>query len=221
MSDVQIVAPVNPDPLHDVKPFKFGFRTVKDKETGTESKRPNVEVNVKVLSFEGLVEVLQKEGKEKDLVFAAIHSVYEDYIKDLLADDEKITTENFPYDKVTWEAIANLPETERKGRGIPKEIWEEFVKDYLAVMPGLSGKTEEQIKTQASLLSQKLNPLRNIEKARKERIIPGLKTALTVYVNGSANAEQFVDCIEYLNKRADVILAVDAEANLEANLGFN
>jgi hypothetical protein len=50
-------------------------------------------------------------------------------------------------------------------------------------MPGLTGKPEENIKKQAAILAQKLNPLKNHED--KEKILPNFKQALTVYLNGA------------------------------------
>lgn len=210
----------NPKPLLTTKEMKFGFRTIKDKDSGTESKRPNVEIKIDIPSFDGIVKILQNGGKQLELLHSVIEQTFSDYIKELLSEDESITTENFPFDKVSWEAIANMPETERKGRGIPKELWEEFIKDYLEIMPAATGKPIENVKAQAALLAAKLTPIKSAEKVRKERIITGIQNFLAIYMSASAKAEQFMDCITYLDKKCEAIRTTDSEANLEKNLGF-
>lgn len=208
----------NHDARFDVKEFTFGFRKTKDEDTGVETKRPNIELKLPILSVEGIIEVLQNGGKELELLQQAVYNVYADYAKSLINDDASLTTENFPVQAVTWNAIANQPESERKGRGIAKEVWEDFGKSYLDIMPGLTGKTLDQVKRQAAILLQKLNPLKNHEK--KEEILPKFKEALAMYINNAPDAEQFVGCVEFLNKKIDDILASDKESNLVENLGF-
>lgn len=210
----------NQNKLVDVKEMKFGFRTIKDEKTGVTTKRATVEAKIPLLSFEGVVEVLQNQAsKEYALMMQGIEDTFTSYIKDLLADNPDITTENFPYEKVTFSAIANQPESERKGRGIPKEIWEDWVKSYVAIMPGLTGMSNEVITKQAAVFAQKLNPLVNHE--AKEKILPKMKDMLTIYLNGAGDAaESFQDCVKFLLEKADKILNAEKESNLVANLGF-
>lgn len=209
---------VKHDKNHDLKDMKFGFRKVTDTDTGVETRRATVEVKLPVVSFEGIVAILQDGGKGLELLTQAVESVYSDYIKSLLAEDATITSENFPFDKVSWDAIANQPDAERRGRGIAKELWEDFFKDYIVTMPGLTGKTEKQVEKQAAVLAQKLNPLKNHED--KANLLPKFKDQLTVYLNGSKQAETFSECIDFLMKKADTLLNAEAESNLAANLGF-
>lgn len=206
------------NPLVDLTDFNFGFRKQKNDETGVETKRPNVEFKLGIPSVEGIVDILTRGGKELELLQSAVRSTFEDYIKSLLSDDDTLTSENFPVDSVNWAAIANQPESERKGRGIAKEVWEDFIKSYLDVMPGLTGRTLEQVKRQASILAAKLNPLKNHEK--KEDILPKFKEQLTLYVNNAQDAEQYAACVEFLLKKADTLLNADKDSNLASNLGF-
>lgn len=210
----------NQNKLVDIKEMKYGFRTIKDEKTGVTTKRATVEAKIPMLSFEGVVEVLQNQAsKEYALLMQSVEDTFNSYIKDLLADNPDITTENFPYDKVSWSAIANQPESERKGRGIPKEIWEDWVKSYVAIMPGLTGMSNEVITKQAAVFAQKLNPLVNHE--AKEKILPKMKDMLTIYLNGAGDAaESFQDCVKFLLEKADKILNAEKESNLVANLGF-
>lgn len=214
---VAIVA--NVDPKLDNKEFKFGFRTQKDAETGVETKRPTVEVKVGVLSIEGIIDVLTRgDAKEIELLQQAVENVYTDNIKSYLGENAQVTSDNFPYEEFTWNKLANQPESERRGRGIAKEIWEDFFKDYVAVMPGLTGKDVKFVEKQAAILAQKLNPLKFHED--KATILPKFKDQLTIYLGGSKNAEQFSECVEFLMKKADALLTVESSADLSKNLGF-
>jgi hypothetical protein len=208
----------NADKYHDIRELKFGFRKQKDADTGVETKRPTIEVKLPVLSFEGIVQVLQNGGKGLELLHQAVENVYTDFIKEQLAADAKIDATNFPFDQFTWDAIANQPESERRGRGIPKEVWEDFLKDYITVMPAATGKTDKQIEKQAAVLAQKLQPLKNHED--KEKLLPSFKDMLTVYLNTSKEAETYTECVDFLMKKADSLLNAEKESNLAANLGF-
>lgn len=206
------------NPLVDTTDFNFGFRKQKNDETGVETKRPNVELKIGIPSVEGIVDILTRGGKELELLQSAVRDTFDAYIKSILSDDESLNSDNFPVDQVTWAAIANQPESERKGRGIAKEIWEDFIKSYLENMPGLTGRTLDQVKRQASILAAKLNPLKNHEK--KEDILPKFKEQLTIYLNNAPDAEAYAGCVEFLLKKADVLMTAEKESNLEANLGF-
>lgn len=230
----------NPDKFHQVVDLHFGFRTTKDEKTGVETKRPAVDVKLPVLNFDGVVQILQMYAqtvgnlesedqklraeavswkKQYDLLFSSVQGVYESAIKDFLGDNSNITSENFPYREFTWEQIANQPESERRGRGIAKEVWDDFIKSYMTIMPGITGKPQSNIDKQAAILAQKLNPLKNHED--KEKILPNFKNALTLYMNNAGNdAETYASCVQFLIEKADKILSSDKNANLLENLGF-
>lgn len=193
------------------KDFKFSFKT--DKETGI--KRPTVELRLPVLSVEGIVAILEggeEKAKELELMLDALAEIVYDQARSIVNDDEAITQENFPMDKVTWEAIANMPRAERRGGGISKETWEEFAKDYVEVMPSATGKKAEAVALAAKLLIQKFNPVKT-----QKAVIQMLQGQLGVYITSSPNAEQYADCVEFLNKKAENLLNM-TEADLLANL---
>ena len=119
----------NFDNTVDVKPFKFHFK--KD-ELG--NKRESVELNLPCPSVEGLVKILEAGGKQLDMLLAAASDVIAAQARSILNDNETMVAATFPLDQCTWEFIANLPEAEKRGRGIPKEVWEAFGKDYAAIM---------------------------------------------------------------------------------------
>ena len=190
--------------------FKFSFKT--DKETGF--KRPTVELRLPVLSVEGIIDILQNgedRPKELELLLDVLAESVYDQARAIVNDDEAISQDNFPYDKVTWQAIANMPKAERRGGGIAKETWEEFAKDYVEVMPGATGKKAEAVALAAKLFLQKFNPVKT-----QKAVIQMLQGQLGIYVNASANAEQYADCVEFLNKKAETLLNISEEQLLAA-----
>lgn len=207
----------NFDKLADKVTVKFPFRKVPieidGKPTGEFTKRATVELDLPLLSVEGLIEQFKKGGKELELVMEAVRQVQIDRARELINDDEKITgADNFPFAELDWTKIANLPKAERRGGGISKEVWEEFSKDYVAVMPQVTGKTAEQIANAAKILLNKFQSCKT-----NKPVLGLLKDQLAIYAQNSSNAEQFSDCIAFLTEKADVFLNMD-DAALLANL---
>lgn len=208
----------NHNPLVDIKEMTFNFRKVKNEETGVDSKRGSVTARISVPSVEGIIKILEEGGKGLELLQSAVEAILTDYAKQRLADDPSLTSANFPSDEITWDVIANLPETERKGRGIAKEVWEDFIKSYIETMPAVIGKPVEVVKKQASILAQKFQPLKNHEK--KNDLLPKFMEMLTLYANSAPDAEQFTAPVEFLVKKAEEFMQADNSANLADNLGF-
>lgn len=192
----------------DVKPVKFNFKKSKDKDTGVETIRQPVELAIPYPSIEGIVAILEAEdgGKQLDLLMDAMADVINSVARELLYEDTKLNAASFPVDKLSWEAIANMPKAQRRGGGIPKETWEEFGKDYVEVMPNATGKTVDQITNMARILIGKLGTVKTN--------MPVLELAvqqLAVYAEQSPNAEEYVDCVEFLLKKADALMNVTPE----------
>lgn len=208
----------NHNPLIDAKEFTFSFRKTKDEETGVETKRESVTAKLEIPSYEGIAAIINAGGAGLELLRQAVEDVISGYARQILNDDGTITTENFPADKISWDIIANLPESERRGRGIPKEVWEEFIKSYITHMPAILGRTVENVKKQASILAQKFQPLKAHE--QKNELLPHFVNALGMYANNVPEAEQFSACLEFLVKKAEQFMNTDNNADLAANLGF-
>lgn len=192
------------------KPFKFHFK--KD-ELG--NKRATVELNLPILTIEGIVGILESgDAKQQDLLLACIEEVITAQARSVLNDtgNEAMTADTFPLDVCTFEAIANLPEADKRGRGIAKEVWEEFAADYLSTMPGLTGKKKEAIELAVKLFITKYSTIKT-----NKPVLKKLQGELAIYANGSPNAEQFSECIKFLNEKATALIAADETAML-ANL---
>jgi len=207
----------NYDNKVQVKEVKFNFRTVKEvdsegKPTGVETKRPTVQLALPVPSVEGLVAIFEKGGKELDLLLEATANIVLDRARDIVNENEEISQDNFPLDQVTWESIANMPVTTRRGAGIPKEVWEDFSADYVEVMPAVTGKSKEQQEKVAVILRAKLQPVKT-----NKKVLKVITERLDLYVNTSPNAEQYMECVKFLQQKADTFMK-SGEEDLMNNL---
>lgn len=195
----------------EVKSYKFHFKTVEDKETGLKSKRPTVEISLPVPSAEGAIAAIESGGKQLALLLEAMEAMVVSRARDIVNDKEDINAENFPYMDISWETIANLPEAEKRGRGIAKEVWEAFAEDYVSIMPSLTGKTEKQVQAAADILLDKFNKHRS-----NKKVIKLLQDQLAIYISNSPNAETYMECVTFLNDKADKLLKADETSVLEA-----
>ena len=211
MSETNAVAQAAVIPNHnnkvDMKEFKFHYK--KD-ELG--NKRETTELKLPVPSVEGIVAILEAGGKGLDLLLSVVGDAVSAQARAILNENTTMVASQFPNDQCYWDFIANMPDAEKRGRGIAKEVWEDFAADYLAIMPGLTGKTEEQVSLAAKLFLNKFQSVKS-----NKPVLKKLKDQLAVYTNGSPNAETYVDCVKFLDEKADALLQAD-EAAMLANL---
>ena len=201
---------VNHDFKVDVKPVKFNFKKQVDKDSGIETIRQAVELALPFPSVEGIIAILEAGGKELELLQDAIEGIVTAQARDIIADDTGINAANFPLDKITWNFIANMPKAQRRGGGIPKEVWEAFSQDYVEVMPSITGKTVEQVSNAAKILMNKLTQVRT-----NDDVLNLLVEQLAVYADNSPNIEEYKECVEFLLNKADLFLNVSPEELLK------
>lgn len=190
------------------KPVTFNFKKSKDKDSGIITERKPVALAIPYPSVQGIVAILEAGGKGLELLVDAIEGVVNSAARDLLYEDLTITASTLPVDKLSWEHIANIPKVQRRGGGIPKEVWEAFGADYVEVMPEATGKTEEQCGNAAKLLVNKLSTV----KTNKE-VINFLVGVLATYAEQSPNIADFSECVDFLLSKAEGLLNV-SEADL-------
>lgn len=206
----------NFDTLIDIVPIKFNFKKKDDTEdesgvTIPGTKRPTLELDLPVLSVEGIVSAMQRGGKELDLVREAVNDVIIARARQIINDDESVTTETFPYKDISWEAIANLPKAERRGGGISKETWAEFLADYIAIMPAAANKKVEAVGRAAKVFEKKFSDVKTDKK-----VLTLLREQLTIYINHSPRAEEFEECLKFLFNKANTLLSTESSSLLEA-----
>lgn len=199
--------------LVDVQETKFFFKTVEDKDLGTKTRRPTVELMIPVPSIEGIVAILESgDEKQQRLLLEAVAEIPIARARDWLNDNEGATEKDFPMDILSWEEISKIPPKERRGSGIAKETWEAFALDYCAVMPAVTGKTPEQVAKASKLLVTKFQSVKTVKK-----VITMLVQQLGIYINATARGEEFAECVQFLQEKAEVLLASN-EDDLLANL---
>lgn len=198
----------------DVTDVSFSFRTVKDEVTKEESKRPTVTLPIPSPSVEGIIHILQNGDTNPNalaLLLEAVSDVVKAQARDIINDNEAITTDNFPYSNLAWDFIANMPKAERRGGGIPKELWEAFVADYIDVMPAIANKTKESCELAGKLIATKYASIKNSKVyLRKMTELIGL------YTVQAPKAAEFADCIEFLDKKANRFLSMSDEELLKS-----
>jgi hypothetical protein len=205
MTEAQAITPNN-DKTVDLKEFKFRFK--KDK---LGNQRPSIELKVPVPSVEGIVAILEKGGKGLELLQEVVADTVRSALVGFVADDEKISQETVPLDKLTWDAIATAPRAERKT--IADEVWEAFAKDYIDVMPGVTGKSVEAVTNATVVFLKKFT----IVKTNKE-VLAKLKEQLGLYMEHSKKAEEFAEVLELLTSKVDTYLKANDVELLVQNL---
>ena len=177
---------------------KFVFRFKKDK---LGNKRAPVELNLPVPTIAGIVDILKAGGKELELLNDAIYGVVKSVAGEIVAETANVSQDNFPIASVLWTAIANMPKAERAT--IAQEQWDGFVQDYLAVMPGLTGKTAEQVGLATQIYLKKFAMVKT-----NKPILSKLKEQLAMYME-TPNAENYGDVMELLLRRVDAYLSAE------------
>lgn len=195
----------NADTLVDKKEFRFRFK--KDK---MDNQRPTVVLNLPVPSVEGVINILQTGGKDLELLLEVCADTIRAAAVGFVQDNEQINQENFPFDKISWHAIATAPRAERKT--ISEEVWAGFAKDYLEIMPAVTGKKLEVLQMIVEVLVKKLNPV----KTNKE-VLTKLKQQFDLWVQNT-KSEDYAEIVELLNGKFETYLKADDVELLAANL---
>jgi hypothetical protein len=199
------------DDTVDVVEVGFHFRKVTDAKTKIETKRNSVILPLPVPSVEGLIAIIQNGGKGLELLMEAAREVIVDQAREYINDNEDTTSLNFPFATMTWETIANLPKTDRRGGGIAKDVWEEFSKDYIAIMPALINKDLEAVTTAAKIFLTKFAAVKT-----SKPVLNKLRDYLAIYINNTARGEEFAEPVDWLDKKIGVLLETGDQALLNA-----
>lgn len=192
----------------DEKDFVFHFK--KDK---LGNKRASLELKLPVPSVEGIIAILEKGGKELELLQDAIYDTVRGQAAAVISDDEKITAANFPISSILWATIANMTKADRRSSAIAAEAWEGFAKDYIEVMPSVTGKSVEAVTNATIVYLKKFS----IVKTNKP-VLEQLKGQLALYADNSKNVEQFTDILELLLGKVDSYLSANDVELLVQNL---
>ena len=193
--------------------FHFKKEKIRNNEgevIGEGTKRDSIEMDLPVPS---VVSILNAGGKALALLEEAVLDTIYTRARELFSEDtgRVLDAANFPYDKLDWDTIANLPVSEKRGGGIAKETWDNFYDDYVEVMVAVTGREKARITKAADIFKARLQPVRS----RKE-VITALRGFLQTWFEATANKEEFVDVYKFLIGKCEVFLKEDDAALLEA-----
>lgn len=186
----------------------YNFRTQKD----TNYKRPQVVVEFDVPTAEGLVVLLQGDDEKvrnllTDTIANLLTSHVRTYVDDDLEFDQAKLDALVAEGKISLEAIANLPKSERNSIG--KEDLEQFRTDYVEFMPAITGKDIDKVKLAAEMMVQRFKPV-----AGKQDVLEVLAGQLAVFADKAPEeaVERNLRVISYLADKAQELMSVDITA---------
>lgn len=207
MSETAIVANVD----KTVNQAEMVFRFRKD---NLGNKRADIKLTTGVPSVDGIVDILSRgNAKEVQLLLDACADVVRSACAGIIGDDDNITADNFPYDKVTWAAIAAQPKEDRRSSSFSEEAWNSFSASYISYMPGATGKSVEAVTNATLVYRKKFAPWKSDKKTLEK-----LKAQLAIYIEGCPEAEQHQEILDMLLRRVDIYLSADDLVTLAANL---
>ena len=201
--------------------FKGKKETVNGVVTKVDARKP-VSLAVPQYSWDGFVKVLTNPAlapevlsKLQALVLDGINSSIDAQVRSQISPTEPeivpVTTQDqlrLNELDIVW--LAPQPKGARGG-GIASDIWDAFGEDYATTMVSNKLATQAQADAGAKVLVGKFATVKT-----NLPVITKLLTRLQLYVTESANAENFVDCIEFLNKKGQELLNADQAAMVEA-----
>ena len=201
--------------MYTNKDVKFSFK--KADELG--NKRPPVSLKIPAPTIEAVVAFLNNDtdGKNKEYLLDLLAEQIKEQARQQVADDDKPVNSQEELDlaKLTLEYISHIPASERKAGGIDKEVWAAFAKDYIAVMPGVTGKSADAVGVAADLLAKRFRAVAN----RKD-VLKKLAEYLELWFTSTTpeKQEEFADVYEFLSKKAKELLAATDTEQMLANL---
>lgn len=207
----------DPNKNVDMSPMKFRFK--KDK---LENQRPTIEISAPVPSFDGIVAILQayrsnpETGKKAyELLRDSMADTVRSAALELISQDEKseLTSDNFPIDKLSWDAIANQDRADRRASSIPAELWAAFAEDYIKTMPALTNKSEQAVTFATVVYLKKFAQIKTDKVSLKK-----LQDQLAIYVSNTKRGEEFSEILDLLDRKVKAYLAADDIQQLVANL---
>lgn len=211
------IAPPMPVNLGNIIPaaykeeeVKFIFRKVTD-ALGGETRREAVILQVPHITWHGLLRLLDVNEKAQEFVLSLLNNEVDAAVRLQVSDDTKPVNkqEELLLQKISLEYLVNQPKAERVGAGISKEVWDEFALDYVAIMPGLTGRTVEAVTYASKVFLQRLQPAKTNRPA-----LAKLEEYLNLWFSNSANAETLQEVYKFLISKIETFLKVTDEEML-------
>lgn len=174
-------------------------------------RRDTVILQVPALTPAGLVNALH-DTKQMEYILDIINGEISQAAREQVNDTAKPVNkqEELDMSKLSIEFLANEPAGDRRGRGIPKEVWEDFAADYMAIMPELIGKSKESVANAVKLFAGRLQGCKN-----SKPVLGVLEKYLQVWFSNTENAEAFGEVYAFLNSKIETFLKITDDQLLE------
>lgn len=201
-------------PGHEWVDFTVRFRKTKDQAGNEIPARAPIDLVIRTLTAEGVKDMLDKGGKEAQLIVEACAEIVinraKEIVTELLADNKEVNAETFPIDACGWEAIANLPQAERKGRGISQELWEAFVESYTKYFLS-KGFEQTKVETAAGIFVKRFQSVKT-----NKPMLEKLREYLSAWFNDGVTDDDagLVEVYKFLSGKLEEFLASDPTADL-------
>ena len=199
------------EPANISKQVVYHFR----EDSKTKVKRPSITSNILVPTLTGLADIY---GNENQVGIKKVLGLIQDAItavgRDWLSANPTATT--LPPEFANFDYFASIPDSERAARGIAKEIWEAFSRDYISVMPAILGHKDlngNPDPSKAKLHAKLLIDQRVAEVKTNKPVLGQLRQFLHAYAN-TPNAGTYADCITVLDEKIEGFLNTDENALL-------
>lgn len=176
-------------------------------------KRPTVTLAIGVPSLDGVATLLSSEDqKVQALIVSLVQDTLTGYVRKFVEEDQDFDQAKFDAlvaeGKISIEAIANLPRSERNTIG--KEDLEEFAKDYVAYMPAITGKDVKKVQMAAGLFIERFKRV-----AGDNAILTVLQTQLGQFVEGVSEEVLAKNerVVTYLSSKLEELLSLEVTAD--------
>jgi hypothetical protein len=181
---------------------KFTFKAV-DKLTGL--KRAPVSLVLPVPTWEGLVAVLETEKGQKYFLELAADAVIEQARNQVNDEANPVNDQTgLNLEKLDLLYIASMERVDRRGGGIPKELWELFALDYLEIMPGLQNKPKEVVETALKIFIGRCQSVKD-----KKPVLARLREFLDLWLTNTTQGEELSEVYEFLLLKITTFMASD------------
>ena len=176
------------------------FRTTKDKETGVETKRPEITLCFPALTVDGLGDALVDE-KQVAFILEVLNAEIYSAVRDQTDSDESPvnTQDELDLSKLTLAYLANQPKAQRGSSGIPQEVWDSFAEDYLQTTLTLHPERgAKKVGNAAALLKKKLVPIKT-----EKPVLAFFKQELEDWSATTSNLDNFQKIYDNLMGKID------------------
>lgn len=196
-----------------LREVKFSFRqpsakvVAEAKKAGIPApiKRDPVTLQVPQITFEGLEEIIKSDdSKVKEFILGAINSTLIDYVQQKLNEQPRhlqIDVSKVDLSDVSLETLANMPQDERKSRGISEELWDLFEQDYRQIMPAAAGLDEIKITNHVKAFRNRFNALKT-----NKKVIKKLAENLEIWARNTDKLEELQQIYAVLSEKAENLL---------------